>query len=57
MTTNRKGYVHPEKGNHLYTGTFHLFSEMFFLTLHHYKTNLVYISLKHPLKEPFIAAF
>ena len=36
---------------------FFFFSEMPFLTLHHYKANLVYIGLKHPLKELYIATF
>lgn len=32
-------------------------SEMPFLILHHDKANLVYIGLKHPLKDLYIATF
>lgn len=52
LNDNKQSYMHPEKKkNNLYMGTFSIFSEVFFLTLHHYKTKVVYISLKHHSKS------
>lgn len=49
--------MHPEKKHKTsiqeFGGLF--ISEMPFLILHHDKANLVYIGLKHPLKDLYIA--
>lgn len=51
--------MHPEKKHKTsiqeFGGLF--ISEMPFLILHHDKANLVYIGLKHPLKDLYIATF